>query len=97
MSISTIEGYTPKDAGKPAPKKPENFIPAGKTSIRSNVGFIIIASERNRAGEEIVLGYNPEANLYVTWLCLGGYDYNHGHYGSDFFKAVDDFRRRSER
>ena len=34
---------------------------------RSNVGFIIIASERNSAGEEIVLGYNPEAQLYVTW------------------------------
>ena len=97
MSISTIEGYTPKDAGKPAPKKPESFIPAGKEKIRSNVGFIIIASERNRAGEEIVLGYNPKDNCYVTWLCLGGYDYNHGHYGSDFFKAVEDFRRRFQK
>ena len=64
-------------------------------TIRSNVGFIIIASERNRAGEEIVLGYNPEAQLYVTWLCLGGFDYNHGHYGPDFFKAVEDFKRRA--
>ena len=97
MSISRIEGYTPKDAREPAPRKPENFIPAGKERIRFNVGFIIIASERNRAGEEIVLGYNPEAKLYVTWLCLGGYDYNHGHYGPDFFKAVEDFKRRSQK
>lgn len=46
------------------------------SDIRSNVGFLIIASERNSAGEEIVLGYNPDSKLYVTWLCLGGYDYN---------------------
>lgn len=97
MNIPTNEGYTSKDAREPAPRKPESFIPAGKEKIRSNVGFIIIASERNRAGEEIVLGYNPEAKLYVTWLCLGGYDYNHGHYGSDFFNAVEDFRRRSQK
>ena len=64
-------------------------------TIRSNVGFIIIASERNRAGEEIVLGFDPESQLYVTWLCLGGYDYNNGHYESDFFKAVEDFKRRA--
>ena len=63
-------------------------------SLRTNVGFIIIASAMNSAGEEIVLGYNPESQLYVTWLCLGGYDYNHGHYGPDFFKAVEDFKRR---
>lgn len=93
MNIPTNEGYTSKDAREPAPKKPESFIPAGKTSIRSNVGFIIIASERNRTGEEIVLGYNPEANWYVTWLCLGGYDYNHGHYGSDFFQGSRRFQK----
>ena len=67
------------------------------SDIRSNVGFLIIASERNSAGEEIVLGYNPESKLYVTWLCLGGYDYNHGHYGPDFIAAVEDFRRRCGR
>lgn len=38
--------------------------------IRENVGFIIIASAPNKAGEEIVLGYNPDSGLYVTWLFL---------------------------
>lgn len=63
--------------------------------IRENVGFIILASAPNKAGEEIVLGYNPDSELYVTWLCLGGHNYNHGHYGPDFLKAVEDFKRRS--
>lgn len=62
--------------------------------MRTNVGFIIIASALNRAGEEIVLGYHPQNQEYVTWLCYGGHDYNHGHYGFDFFKAVEDFKRR---
>lgn len=97
MNTPRIEGYTPRDAEGPVPRKPKDFIPVGNIKIRTNVGFIIIASRRNRAGEEIVLGYNPESKLYVTWLCLGGYDYNNGHYGPDFFKAVEDFRRRSQR
>ena len=65
--------------------------------LRTNVGFIIIASEHNSAGEEIVLGYNPGTNQYVTWVCYRGCDYNTGHYGTDFLKAADDFRRRCRR
>ena len=38
------EGYTPKNAGKLAPKKPENFTPAGETNIGSNEGAIVTLS-----------------------------------------------------
>lgn len=31
------------------------------SSLRINAGFIIIASAHNSAGEEIVLGYNPDS------------------------------------
>lgn len=65
--------------------------------LRTNVGFIIIASGRNLTGGEVVLGYNPSTLQYVTWLCHRGDDYTTGHYGTDFVKAVDDFKRRCSR
>lgn len=65
--------------------------------MRTNVGFIIIASALNRAGEEIVLGFHPHYQEYATWLCYDRDDYNNGHYGFDFFKAVEDFKRRVEK
>ena len=63
--------------------------------MRTNAGFIIIASHRLGFAKEVVLGYEPETGKYVTWLCFNGTDYNYGHYGTDFLKAVADYRKRS--
>lgn len=62
--------------------------------IRENVGFEIIASHRIGINEEIVFGYNRVSGQYVTWMCSNGDNYYYGHYGTDFIKAVDDYKRR---
>ena len=66
----------------------------GDRQIRENEGFIIIASKRTGLETEVVMGFNPQSSQYVTWLCYRGDDYNYGHYGTDFNKAVQDYRRR---
>ena len=64
--------------------------------MRTNVGFIIIASDKNESGDEIVLGCYPFDNgyKYVTWVCFNGDDYNFGHYFTDINEAVEDYNRR---
>lgn len=65
--------------------------------LRINVGFIIIAAERISSDTEVVLGFNPLTGQYATWMCVDGDNYFWGHYGTSFFKASDDFRRRCSR
>ena len=62
--------------------------------LRTNVGFIIIASERIDRQTEVVMGFNPRTSQYVTWLCHEGTNYSYGHYGDDFIITAEDFRRR---
>ena len=64
--------------------------------MRTNAGFVIIASEKNNRDEEIVLGCHPFDNgyKYVTWTCYNGNDYNFGHYFTDINKAVRDYNAR---
>lgn len=62
--------------------------------LRTNVGFIIIAAERMSSDTEVVFGFNPSTKQYVTWICGNGSNYFWGHYGDDFVKASDDFKRR---
>lgn len=66
-------------------------------ALRTNVGFIIIATHRLSSDTECVLGFNPLTEQYVTWLCTDGNNYFWGHYGSDFIKASEDFRRRCQK
>lgn len=62
--------------------------------VRENEGFIIFAEKRIGCETEVVLGFNPASRQYVTWLCCRGDDYSFGHYGTDFDRAVRDYRRR---
>lgn len=65
--------------------------------MRTNVGFLIIASEKNSSGEEVVMGMKQVGDdyQYVTWICYNGNNYNHGHYfTNDFIRASQDFRAR---
>lgn len=65
--------------------------------IRENVGFIIMASRMSRYKGEIVLGFNPTSSQYVTWQYDAKSGYNYGHYFSEFFTAVEDFKYRGEK
>ena len=68
-----------------------------RKKMRTNVGFLIIASEKNSSGEEVVMGMKQVGDdyQYVTWICYNGNNYNHGHYfTNDFIRASQDFRAR---
>ncbi len=68
------EGYTPKNAGKLAPKKPENFTPAGETNIGSNEGAIVTLSSAKSDRRTVILEFYPESKMFMIWL----YDYESG-------------------
>lgn len=65
--------------------------------MRVNAGFVIVAAHRIDYETEVVLGVNEELTQYVTWECKNGSNYYWGHYGTDFLKAAEDFKRRCKR
>lgn len=66
-------------------------------SLTMNAGYIIVAHKKSPSGKDIVFGFHPETHQYVTWEYHGASGYDYGHYGSDFIKAAEDFKRRCKR
>ena len=64
--------------------------------MRINAGYIIIYSSKVTDDTEIVLGYHPITEMYVTWVCCDGNNYFWGHYFQNESVALIDLSERIE-
>ncbi|MCI8595165.1 MAG: hypothetical protein HFF09_07955 [Oscillospiraceae bacterium] len=63
--------------------------------VRTNAGYII--TDSIHIGDvEFVLGVSREdVSMFVTWECVNGGGYCHGHYMDDLLEAQQDLLKRA--
>ena len=63
-------------------------------AIRMNAGYVVIAERYITNDILAILAVKPNLSEYVTWIANEAGECYHGHYITDFNRAVQDFNKR---